>query len=275
MRFNFFSFNKAFVAFGALLTSQLIHAVECGDTITTQVTLEEDLTCGNEAVVLTVVGPTGSLDLNGHTIDCVSQTSGVGVLLSGRAAFLSGGALENGIVSGCIVGVSAEGEGFHNIQGVNVIGGNLGIAVSSSNSSVFQSNVTGSESVGVGLESDNSIFINNTITGCPIGLALDECSSCLVSNNHVFQNFQFGIVVDGNTVNNLILQNRVELNGNENEMSAGILLGVNNVNGNIIAGNIAINNVGFDLYDSNDDACDGDNFWFGNTFDTANPSCLE
>ncbi len=87
---------------GVAATTDLI----CGTTITSSVVLTHDVTCPGDGIEIDGGNPPLVINLNGHTIKGSSQPYGT------TGIFVSGGTnvtIENGTVSGFVVGVVAEG----------------------------------------------------------------------------------------------------------------------------------------------------------------------
>lgn len=100
-----------FVAAGAPTPGR---AIECGDTIASAEVLSHDLSCTGlgPGAALTVLGPSGSLDLGGHQLDCGGSAID-GISLRG-----TGATLVNGRVTDCLRGVDVAGDGGHVVRDV-------------------------------------------------------------------------------------------------------------------------------------------------------------
>ncbi|MFA0813912.1 right-handed parallel beta-helix repeat-containing protein [Microbulbifer epialgicus] len=310
---------------GALLSSNAI-AVECGDTIYFSVTMNKNLDCElsqTNPVALTIVGPTGNLDMNGNKITCSTQTPNVtgltAIVLQG-----SGGQVRNGILKNCIDGIAAEGQGYHQISNMEVI--NVirnGIFLFSDSNTLKNTSVSGAAGSmdADGLEvlgnantisqctflgdGDEGIEIGgqfNTLTYSYVegfsedGLELDG-SYATISHNTFKNNGETGILINGNfsTIgqnqstgngqvgidisggsNNTISHNTVTHNGSTASSEfGGIVVTDSDSSGNLILGNIASENLQYDLIDLFDPTCSGTNIWLDNQFGTANPDCLK
>ncbi|AWF81567.1 hypothetical protein BTJ40_12445 [Microbulbifer sp. A4B17] len=241
-------------------------AVDCGDIVTLAEVLDQSLSCTTNPAV-TVVGP-GSLDLNGFTVSC--NGSGVGIRLEGTAANLTGGALQDGVITNCGAGMVVLGD-FHNIVGVNVMDNqSLGILFPANNSNLIQSVIINNAGVGVVVTGiNNNVSYNEVGQNEFEGIRLEDIASgSVVVNNHVYSSLNSGIVIESS--NNLIAQNFVEDNG---PGDAGIYMPALGQSGNRILGNQAENNLAFDLQDLNSAPCL--NTWIGNVFDTSDGVCVD
>ena len=85
----------------------------CGQVIDGPFVLDGDLGPCPTGEALIVVGPGGSVDLNGFTVSCATAASD-GILLDGEGAELSGGQ-----VTGCDDGVVLAGAGGHTVRDVS------------------------------------------------------------------------------------------------------------------------------------------------------------
>ncbi|WHI49133.1 NosD domain-containing protein [Microbulbifer sp. VAAF005] len=245
-------------------------AVECGDTITSRVVLDQDLLC-DVTPALTVTGPTGYLDLNGYTLSCDGAT--VGILVNGMSAIVSGGVFKDGFVSNCNTGISVEGSGIHNLLGLNTSGNSSsGIEFVSSNNTLIQSNISDNTGTGIIIAGgSNNLFSNDISRNEITGIQVDGSSS-IISSNTVSDNVLTGIQIN-NAGSCLISQNTVENNGTEGSNTAGILMELFGQTGNSIVGNTVSGNEDFDLQDDNSEPCE--NSWIGNTPDaTTSGECV-
>ncbi|WP_413664832.1 right-handed parallel beta-helix repeat-containing protein [Microbulbifer sp. CNSA002] len=241
--------------------------VECGDTITTSVTLDEDLTC-DVSPALTVIGPDGRLNMTGYEVQC--DGSEVGVLLEGRAALLRGGQ-----VADCEVGVLANGDGFHNIQAVSATA-NASAGFQLVSNSNYMTACTAQENTGVGLivsGERNNVFQNTFEENTLSGIQIDGDRS-YITENFCFENMGSGIEINDSS-NSWIVENASENNGTSGAGAAGILMNGFDQQYNLIILNVGILNEDFDAQDLNSDPCNGTNLWRNNTFDTVDPSCLD
>jgi parallel beta-helix repeat protein len=145
-------------------------AIACGDQITTDLTVENDLTCAGDALVVMADGIT--LNLNGHTI--TGDGSGIGIELRGRTdVTIKGGTVRNfltGIFVNTSTGVVIKDNGFtQNREGVffagssgNVVKGNV----------AWQNLLRGImvRPTGTGVQSTDNEFVDNVLTDNPSGI---------------------------------------------------------------------------------------------------------
>ncbi|WP_157953916.1 right-handed parallel beta-helix repeat-containing protein [Microbulbifer sp. A4B17] len=239
--------------------------VECRDIITTAEVLTENLIC-SDTPALTIEGPTGSLNMNGFTLECRAPDRGIDLLGTGAV-------LSNGIIEDCSIGVFVNGDGFHSVQSMTIQDSfDIGILLLSENNTVSGSTVTGSINRAIDILGANNSVIGNFIFdnqgGAPRGIAIGG-DNAFVSQNFCDDNEGAGIVIESSS-GGLVIQNVVT-----NNSQTGISMEGGGQSDYLVAGNIATDNPDGDLVDSNPDACMSTNLWYGNIFDTADPSCLE
>ncbi|MCO1336278.1 right-handed parallel beta-helix repeat-containing protein [Microbulbifer sp. OS29] len=259
-----------------LSTSNKIFAVDCYDTITTPVTLNQDLSCDTSSTpALIISGPSGSLNLNGHSVNCDALV-GTGIFLDGTAA-----SVYNGEVFNCQNGIQPDGNGFHNIQNISTYSNTYGIYLTGNNNSITQTTIFKNSLAIYVIGDNNSILFNDINNNSGTGIFIDSNTTTknentLVSQNTIYQNSFSGILI-GQSNSNLIVQNRIYENGTAGigiDTGGIVLINLNQSNNRII-GNSVIDNVIYDLIDENVDACSSSNIWSGNIFGSASPSCLD
>ncbi|WP_413665250.1 right-handed parallel beta-helix repeat-containing protein [Microbulbifer sp. CNSA002] len=267
------------------------------------------------SAALTIQGPSGSLYMAGFSLTCSGLDQSNGIVLTGSSGELSTGTingcndavvlsegglhtvyginillpLDDAIVvssdSNIVTGNYTLGDGNDSDDGIDINGnlnfisqniielsGDEGMEVDGTSNTIIGNTITGSDGDGVELDGDFSIFVSNIVqdndnTGIEI-----EGSSCTVSNNTIVENGSSGISLEFSASNNGISQNTSSDNG-----AYGILvIGVNAIGNNIVF-NTATGNGLFDLEDlfESEDCSVNNNLWSGNTFTSAEPSCLE
>ncbi|WNZ54890.1 right-handed parallel beta-helix repeat-containing protein [Microbulbifer sp. MKSA007] len=122
------------------------YAVSCGDTITSQETLTQDLVCATNPA-LTITGPLGGLDMDGFTVTCSASTDD-GILLNGLSASLTSGVIDN-----CNNSIMLQDDGSHYVTSVDIDDPD-GVGVLISSDSNF---VTGIQIQSDGVTSRNGI----------------------------------------------------------------------------------------------------------------------
>ena len=211
--------------------------VACGDILGPEggeFMMTKDLIC-SENPALTVFGPGTSLDMKGHTLECVGgDKDDIGIDVLGERAVVSNGTItscgDNGVhvCSGDLVNeCPLSGDGNHRISGLTIT----------------SDGTVGDD--GIDVDSNNNRIFNNIVTGWP-----DK-----------------GILIDADTQGNQVILNYLTGNNTGIETDVG-------ATDNIIHANTAIGNtndsVNIDPVDLKDDgACDND--WSDNIFETSNP----
>ncbi|WP_445363601.1 right-handed parallel beta-helix repeat-containing protein [Microbulbifer sp. ANSA003] len=256
------------IGFTFITSSGLVSAVSCGDVITTAEVLDADISNCAADPAITIIGPEGSLDLNGYEMSCDGM-AGVGILLDGSFANLTNSQPQTGIITSCETGISIEGSGFHNISSVTAIENAItGVRIVSNNNFLSGSNYTFNLSIGIEvLGNENFLNLLNVTSNADGGINIFG-DNTLISLSNASNNGGAGIDirdVDGSQ----IIQN----SANANDQFGIRVRNFDQVN-TLITGNVAQTNNNNDLVDNNNPACTGTT-WFGNQFTSSNNSCIE
>ncbi|WP_444916741.1 NosD domain-containing protein [Microbulbifer sp. ANSA003] len=219
----------------AISTSINSYAVTCGGSITTAETLTEDLNCTTN-FAFSIVGPSGSLNMNGFTVTC-PLTANNGIVLGGFFARISSGTVEN-----CNNSITLTGDGSHQVVDVDIVNptstalfvrsdhnfisgvqiqsnvpdSNFGIRIENNDfNQVFGNTVDGMDNVGVQIEGSSNSVSGNIITntsdtnGSGVGISIEPPgSSNIVTSNIIDQSAGEGILTFESD-SNLISQNVV------------------------------------------------------------------
>ena len=229
-----------FLAFagGVFLTlacwSLTFAAVNCGDMIKVKTTLSHDLVC-TQSPALTVIGPTGHLNMNGHRVTC-TDLNNAGIQLEGDH-----GALRNGVVTGCNSGVGLLGSGQHKVKFVRVIENIEGIVLESPGNYVAY-NVAMKSNGSNGLlirSSGNTLKYNFSFANDGNGFSLETGKGNQFHNNIADRNLGAGFNIQGDE--NEFAKNSAMHNGMES-MSSGFRIFTGNAN--VVRGNTAKHNGG-------------------------------
>lgn len=153
--------------------------VRCGATISEEVTLSKDLSCTTPTAV-TVVGPSGQLNLQGYSIDCNTTENAIGIFLVGE-----NGRISNGTVKNCHRGVVAGDNGRHHIIGII------------SRDHFLAGFITGAFGTLGG--SPGNRFINNHTENSPIGFLITGNENYLFNNSSVASERGFVVSQNRNT----------------------------------------------------------------------------
>jgi len=163
----------------------IVTDVSCGDVLTTDVRLEEDLTCAGDALT---VGADGiRINLNGHVIS--GNATGVGITLRQRSdVVIHGGTVRNfltGIFVSQSTGVTIKDNGFTlNREAVFLIG--------SSGNVVKANRAWANTSRGImlrpttsGIVSTNNMVVGNTLIDNPSGILVFGQSGNTLKGNTI------------------------------------------------------------------------------------------
>ncbi|WP_252472431.1 right-handed parallel beta-helix repeat-containing protein, partial [Microbulbifer okhotskensis] len=186
--------------------------------------------------------------MSSNSVQC--DGTAVGVVLEGRAALLRAGS-----VSDCDIGISAEGDGFHNVQSMTTSANSIaGIELVSN--STYLTGSTSKSNTGSGLiisGQRSNVFQNTFEENSLSGIQIDGDRS-YVTENFCFQNAGSGIVLN-DTDNSWIVENASENNGTPGAGTAGIIVNAFDQQYNLIILNVGILNVDYDAQDLNSDPC--------------------
>ena len=183
--------------------------VQCGDTLTSDTTLDSDLVdC--HPIGVQVIGPDITLDLNGHTID--GQRAGYGVW-----SFRDGFDIKNGTVREFALGVVFDGNletSGHQVTGTAIADTDIALDASNTNGIVLAGNlITSFRFFGIRLTGDEALVAGNLFEGD--GAALITGPFGGNDDNVVTGNHFVGPRTGGGG-----------LNGDRNLVSANVLQGV-------------------------------------------------
>ena len=236
-----------FLAFGAGQASAT--HVSCGDTITTDTTLDSDLVdCPSNGIVIGADGIT--LDLNGHTISgddepfepCPDdEPCDIGVLNDGHDAVT----IEGGTVRDFGPGVGIVLAKRNRLRHLAAVGNTFeGIFLFRSARSRVHGNSASRNGIGNSrpgialIESDNNRITGNTMSrNGDLGLYLEASDQNLIRHNRVRRNPEGGMIIDGNR--NEIVRNRVVRGGGGIQITS-VRRGGESV-GNVIRRNVVRN----------------------------------
>ncbi|WP_413662582.1 right-handed parallel beta-helix repeat-containing protein [Microbulbifer sp. EKSA008] len=183
-------------------------AVSCGDTITTQESLTEDLSCETNPA-LTIDGPGGGLNLNGFTVTCIEPLH-EGIYLTGLAA-----SLFNGVIDNCNDSIALTEDGVHFVSDIE-INNLVGVGVRIESNSNFVTGIVipfNGTQYAIGIETANPASLNQ-ITGNFLefpgfsGIYIEGRSNT-VTGNEILNPGDFGIALDSDGGSNLILLNTI------------------------------------------------------------------
>jgi parallel beta-helix repeat protein len=294
----------ALVAFAGLGGVAEAHTRNCGDVITADEELHNDIgPCPGDGLV--VRGSNITVDLNGHTVfgegGLVVEHQAAGVRVVGQGNVT----VTNGTIRDFYHGVRVTQGSGNRVTAIRALrnqGGN-GVVLENSSDNVVANNVVIGNGRFAGISTFNSVSLpagaaRNTIRNNIVntnafmgahGISLEHGSGHLVTANQVVSSGRDGISlfagVSGATVTGNAVQNNGRHGINVQNGSVGNLIGGNQVTrnvqmgilvagqGNRVVSNIARDNRGTDLRDTSPgDAC-GTNTWSGNRFGTASPTC--
>jgi parallel beta-helix repeat protein len=151
-------------------------AVECGDIVTSDVVLTEDLHCATGYAALEVFANDVTIDLNGFTLSGTSELAGV--LMNGFDNLT----VKNGSIYGFYAGVNANQTNTLKVQNMTFYELGFGITSNVVNGGILKNNAF--------IRTDFGVLIKNSD-------ALTTANTNRIHNNEFFEN-QIGIDVCGN-----------------------------------------------------------------------------
>lgn len=165
------------------------HALACGDAVTTDITLTENLDCTSGYRALEVFANNVTIDLNGYTISGSSSLAGI-YIVGYKNVTVKNGSIKDfwvGVNSGDTIGLSVNNMTFYEVG--------AGVIISQGNdANIYDNDFIRTSSHGVSIANRNA---KTTANGN-------------VVNNNEFYQAQFGIAIcgdqaDGNTITNNLL----------------------------------------------------------------------
>jgi parallel beta-helix repeat protein len=195
----------AFLAFSA--SEALATHVGCGDTITTDTTLDSDLIdCPGDGVV--IGADDIRLDLNGHTIEGTGIPSYVNGITSEYGVENAGHSdvtIENGEIEGFEYGVELTDADRNHLRGLEIYGTGIAIALYDSNENRIEANSSFRNGYGFYSERSNANRVDgNAITSNTIGIYPIDSDYNDIGQNVVSRSGVVGIELtegsDGNTI---------------------------------------------------------------------------
>jgi parallel beta-helix repeat protein len=212
--------------------------VSCGEVITEDTTLQQDLSCPEDGVIIRESGI--EFNMNGHTISCTDEDDLVdlstdyngysGILVSNVDDVTITGL---GEISDCERGIAFTGSSGAQVTDVALTENGVGVLVSGSTEIVINSNTLDSNSFGVVSESsDHGVISFNQVTSNEeAGIVILDSDVTTIAGNGVFANGETGIFLDEQSTDNLIDYNNVFAHGEADLNNAdGTPTNVNNNN---------------------------------------------
>ena len=223
--------------------------VDCGATISEEVTLTKDLSC-DTPTALTVVGPGGQLNLGGHTISCNDRKNANGIFLVGE-----NGRVTNGTVTNCHLGVVAGDNGQHHILGIisrdhSLAGLTTGAfgTLAGSNGNWFINNHTENSPNGFLITGNENYVFNNSSVASERGFVVSQNRNTFTLNIATHNDIGFAIQLgaeENHFIKNVAEENAFagfEIEGNRNRL----------VNNRATGNGRSMIDVGFRIVDAND-----------------------
>jgi parallel beta-helix repeat protein len=190
--------------------------VSCGELITRDVTLQEDLSCPDDGVKISENGIT--FNMNGHTItsndgddNSVDLTMDVdgdsGILVTASDVTILG----LGQISGFETGIKFIGSTDAQVSDVTLRDNGIGALVSGSDSIYISKNSIDTNDYGIVSESSDSgvASFNQIVSNSAAGIVLLDSSENVLAGNGVFGNGDTGIFLNDQSTHNTVDYNIV------------------------------------------------------------------
>ena len=202
-------------------------ALECGDVIAQNevVTLTQDLTCSGPGAPALILESSSTLNLGGHTVDCVNHARS-GIIVLG-----SGATLQQGTVTNCTFGVSLLGAGKHRVKAINSTQHSfMGFATSqgSHGNRLTHSKANRNTMFGILIGTDsneNEVSFSQAIDN-NAGFVVARGNRNTIRNNLAQDNLGNGIFVEGN--DNSVVKNKAIANDKIEGVGGIMVLGSRN-----------------------------------------------
>ena len=235
--------------------------VACGGQVTTDILVENDLTCAGDGLI--VMADDISINLNGHTLS--GNGTGNGITVRGR----SGVTIKNGVIRTFLTGVFVATSTGIIIKGSGFTGNREAVFLNGSTNSTIKANTAWANTTrgfmlrptASGVQSTGNSVVGNVITDTPSGiLVFGQPGNTIKGNTITGSTFAALDLTGGGATGNEFKDNLLSAS------AAGILLGPGWSGGNLFVGNtLASNTCG--LKGTNVDNTFKDNQFIGNTTD--------
>jgi parallel beta-helix repeat protein len=212
--------------------------VSCGEVITEDATLQQDLSCPGDGVIIRGSGI--EFNMNGHTISSSDEDDSVDLTmdLDGSSGILVSNAddvaiIGMGGVNGYDTGVKVTGSSGVELTDVALTENGVGVFVSGSTEVTINKNSLGGNSFGIVLESsdDNLMSFNQITANEEAGIVLLNSDANMIAVNTVLANGETGIFLDAQSAENTIDLNTVFGHGEADMNNAnGMPTNINNNN---------------------------------------------
>lgn len=189
------------VLFDILANDVNAATVQCGDIITEDITLTEDLNCQTDQTALHVINSDVTIDLNGHTISgTTGHGIGISIIKSKNVEIINGAILELGVAINAVLSdrLIIENMEFTQVGAANVIKSSDNVVISNN---TYYDLTDGIDLLGKG----NHLIKNNKFIGLSQeAIELRFSSGNIISNNKLSDIYFTGIRLFGTMETNII-----------------------------------------------------------------------
>ena len=239
---------RAGVRFSILLVSLALHAsaalagadgppavVGCHQAIGPggTIVLGSDLVCGpapDQDTALVVLGPV-TLDLGGHTIECVGGLR-IGILVGSRAK------IQNGTVKGCTEGIATDGS-RSTLERLTMAGNDVGILIAGGTRNTLTAILVDGNRLGLRLtdgSDGNTVSDSTASNNSDVGFLIDDGQRNVLRSSRAIGNGRGIVVASG--------ESRTQLVDNVSEHNAGTGISLETTSSTVLDGNQVASNGG-------------------------------
>lgn len=198
----------------SLINPNQAQAISCGDFITSNTVLTEDLECTSGFTALFIGADDVTLDLNGFSLSGPRDMEGVVVLNHNNVKIIGNG----GVIKGFWVGINTSESNSLQVESTNFYDLGAGVIISSGNNAIIKNNdfiQINSSAVSIvnylaGLTANNNLVVNNEFfkTGWGVDVCGDASDRNKIRNNLIWLSKYNGIRINRSD-RNRIYNNRI------------------------------------------------------------------
>src|SRR5262245_6317406 len=167
--------------------SPLTTSISCGDVISSDVRLEEDLACAGDGFVVTGTGY--KINLNGHTISGSGPSVGVGIRVSAARDVV----IYNGTIRGFLQAIFSQGSGQNVYKDIEFTQNGTAILLQASSGNTIKSNVVHQNTLRafmlrpnlLGVVSTDNEVVDNVLVDNPTGIFIISQPGNTVKGNTI------------------------------------------------------------------------------------------
>ena len=188
-------------------------AASCGQVVTKDIILSNDLDCNGVGMIVKEDGIT--ISLNNHRLSFantsevkVPELEHVGILIANQKNITIQGP---GVITGFDKAIEFAGSKDSYVRGIALRGNKIGILLTASNSITIYNNAIYQNTVGIASQSgnDGKIVFNQILQNTDQGIVIMASQHFIISANSAIGNGQNGVFLDIHSSNNMLLSNNI------------------------------------------------------------------